>query len=250
MLLILLAGLCAGGVTGFFGGSATLIVVPLLVTFGGYHPYAAIGLALAIDIFSSISAFRIYNHRTAIHLKSALPLIASAIIGVTAGSFISVSIPEKILSSLVGAGVLFASLRFILASANMGKTPAFIFKYGKYASIVWGFLSGLGLGIVGGGGGVVLLMALTILLGYPLHQAVGVSVLGMTFVALVGAVSHYLLMPFPLYSAGIGVAGGVSGAAVSSLISNRTSEIKLNFIIGLFLAVLSVTLLAKTLFFM
>jgi uncharacterized membrane protein YfcA len=250
MLLIFLAGLCGGGITGFFGGSATLVVVPLLVTFGGYHPYAAIGLALSIDIFSSLSAFRIYNHRTSIHLKSALPLIVSAVIGVVTGSSISVTFPEKILAALVGAGVLLVSLRFLSASANTGKPPAFLSKYGKHASIIWGVLSGLGLGIVGGGGGVVLLMGLTILLRYPLHQAVGVSVLGMTFIALVGAFSHYLLMPFSLLPAGIGAVGGISGAMISSRIANRTPEIKLNIIIGLFLAVLSLTLLTNTLFLM
>ena len=66
----------------------------------------------------------------------------------------------------------------------------------------------------------------------------------------VGAFSHYLLMPFSLLPARIGAAGGISGAMISSRIANRTPEIKLAIIIGLFLAVLSLRLLTNTLFLM
>lgn len=56
---------------------------------------------------------------------------------------------------------------------------------------------GLVCGVFGTGGGMMMLMALTFVLGYELKTAVGTSVFIMTFSALLGAVSHFALGSAP-----------------------------------------------------
>lgn len=249
ILLLVLAGLGAGFVTGFFGGSATLVVFPLLVVFAGYHPYTAIGLALAIDVSTSIAAYCTYKIKKNIDIKPAIPLIVSALVGVVIGSFVSIRIPEKTLLLLAGTGILIASIRFTFAQSRIMNGRRFFLKDGKLSSVLWGFVNGIGLGIIGGGGGVVLLLGLTVLLRYPIHKAVGVSVLGMVFIALFGAISHYIFMPFSIVSLIIGSLAGVIGAIVTSGFVNNISEKKFNVAIGIILTILASSLLIKGIFF-
>lgn len=52
------AGMGAGLGTGFAGMSAAAVITPMLVTFLGMEPYAAVGIALASDVLASaISAY-------------------------------------------------------------------------------------------------------------------------------------------------------------------------------------------------
>lgn len=240
--ILLLAGIGAGLVTGFFGGSATLMGVPVLVIFGGYPPYKAVGISLAIDIFSSITAFTVYHRHKKVNMKPAIPLILAAFCGIITGSYFSSLMPGKILSLLIGTGIIITSMKFF---RRKKEKTAILLNYGIIISIIWGLVAGLVLGVVGGGGGVVLLLALTLFLGYPIHEAIGASVFGMTFLALVGASSHYFYVPFSFYSLLVGAIGGILGAYVSAKIANRLSEKKLNFVIGIILSLMGTALLIK-----
>ena len=46
------AGMGAGLGTGFAGMSAAAVITPMLVTFLGMEPYAAVGIALASDVLA------------------------------------------------------------------------------------------------------------------------------------------------------------------------------------------------------
>lgn len=65
------------------------------------------------------------------------------------------------------------------------------------AGAAGGALVGLICGFCGAGGGMMMLMVLTMLLGYELKTAVGTSVFVMTFSALTGAISHFALGDTP-----------------------------------------------------
>ncbi|MGM5482304.1 MAG: sulfite exporter TauE/SafE family protein [Nanobdellota archaeon] len=249
IILLIVAGIGAGLVTGLFGGSATLVVVPILVVFLNYHPYKAIGLALSIDIFSSVTAYMVYKIKNKFHIKPILPLIIAILIGIIAGSTISINIPSNALAILAGAGILIAGMRFTLPCPNCLKRLSISSKKRKWLSIIWGLVNGIILGVVGGGGGLMLLMTLTIILQYPTHKAVGISVLGMAFIALAGAINHYILMPFSMTGLIVGSVGGIIGAYFTSKIANNLSEKRLNFVIGPTLTILAIVLLIKALFF-
>lgn len=244
ILFLFLAGITAGLVTGLFGGSATLTAVPILVVFAGYHPYVAIGVALAVDVFSSFAALYVYHSHNNVDIKPAIPLFSFAVIGVLIGSIFSVNIPAKGISMLVGIGISFASIRFI----NNGEVDlrcSFFNRHGHVLAAVWGFVGGLVLGVFGGGGGVVMLLALTLFLGYHTHTAIGTSIFGMILIALGGAAGHYYHMPFTFMAVIVGGLGGILGAIFSSRVANHLPEKWLNRIVAVVLVMLGVGLFLK-----
>ena len=242
LLLPLIAGIGAGVVTGFFGGSAALVVVPVMVIFGGYSTYSAVGLALAIDVFCSATAFSVYHKHEKVKLHLPLHLTAFALAGVIFGSLFSSAIPADMLSMIVGAAFLVVSVRFF-KTIKMRK--GLKVKHFEFISALSGLVVGVILGIVGGGGGIALLLALTLVLKYPIHKAVGTSVLVMVVLALFGAASHFAFAPFPLRDVLIGALGGIVGAVGSSHIANRLSETWLNRVIGVCLVVFGLAIVLR-----
>ena len=60
-------------------------------------------------------------------------------------------------------------------------------------SVLCGMMIGFICGFVGAGGGMMMLFVLTSVLGYELKTAVGTSVFIMSFTALTGAASHFII---------------------------------------------------------
>lgn len=246
LILIFLAGIVAGVFTGFSGGSATNIFVPILVIFAGYSPYASVGVALAVDVISCLVAFYVYHKKEKINFKPFLPLLVFSLIGVYFGSFYSHYIPSQGLKILVGIGICFVSLKFFKKKKNptnrKKKTNNLFGKYNILFSALLGLVLGIILGIFGGGGGLLLLLVLTLVLNYKTHEAIEASVLLMIFLALFGTIIHYVYMPFSLTIVLVGCLGGIIGARYSSVLANKLSEEKLNIIVGIFLFILGFAL--------
>ena len=58
VIVTFFAGMGAGLGTGFAGMSAAAVISPMLITFLGMDPYAAVGIALASDVLASaVSAY-------------------------------------------------------------------------------------------------------------------------------------------------------------------------------------------------
>jgi uncharacterized protein len=244
LILLFIAGIGAGIVTGLFGGSATLAVVPIMVIFGGYTPYQAIGIGLSIDIFASLAAFVVYYKNKEVDFKPAIPLTVFALIGVVLGSFISAQIPIMQLMFLTGAGIVFASFSFFRKHKLIDHKET---KHQTLVSSFLGLLVGLILGTWGTGGGVALLLALTIGLGYEIHMAVGTSVLIMVFLAAFGGATHYVNTPFSLIGLAAGALGGIIGSVLTSKFAISLSERKLDIIVGICILLSGISLILKSL---
>ncbi|MGD9840728.1 MAG: TSUP family transporter, partial [Candidatus Bipolaricaulis sp.] len=71
----------------------------------------------------------------------------------------------------------------------------------KRHSVAWSALFGLGIGLmcgtVGAGGGEAMSLILLFILDYPVHSAVGTSILIMVFTAFTGAVGSMGHSPYP-----------------------------------------------------
>ncbi len=89
--------------------------------------------------------------------------------------------------------------------------------------------------MVGAGGGLSILALLTMLLGFSLKRAVGTSVFIMTFIALVGAVTHFVIKQPEILPLVIASISAFIGANIASIYANKINDILLNRIIGIFL---------------
>jgi len=240
IVILLIAGWGAGVVTGLIGASAVAVVIPLLVVFAGYDPYTAIAVALSIDIFaSSIAAYNYTTHGN-IDIRHGLQIAAASVTGALLGSWISSYIPSASLGGGSGLITLSIGVVFFLrpTALNGDHVKDYeivkILKKKKFlAAVLIGLVIGLICGIVGAGGGMMILIALVVVLDYPIHKAIGTSVLIMIFTAFSGAVGHAYYGELALYSVFIGGIGGIIGAQSASKFANITSEKRLKRIVGI-----------------
>ena len=111
-------------------------------------------------------------------------------------------------------------------------------------SVICGTIIGLICGFVGAGGGLMMLLILTSVLGYELKTAVGTSVFIMTFTALTGAASHFLMGGMPdLLSLVLCVISTLIWAMIAAKFANRAKPATLNRATGIVLTILGVVLI-------
>lgn len=199
ILICFLAGAGAGLGTGFAGLSAATVITPMLVTLLGLPAYEAIGIALASDVLASAASARTYAKNGSIDLRNGLVMMVGVLCMTVVGSWLSTYLPDNTLGGFSVVMALVLGLRFlffpILAPAHPAGPGGG--KRRVWMSAASGAAVGLVCGVFGAGGGMMMLMVLTMLLGYELKTAVGTSVFVMTFSALTGAISHFALGDAP-----------------------------------------------------
>jgi uncharacterized membrane protein YfcA len=250
--IYLLAGVCAGAITGLAGASAVVVTAPILIILLDMDAYVAIGLSLAADVVAAIIASRIYYKNKNIDLLPAIPLILSSFLGIVLGSYISTFIPSMQISFLTGAVTFVLGVLIFFRKGDFKKSKHKLLshfnKKGKKRIILLsllGFLIGLNAGIFGAGGGIALLIVLIFILGYSVHMAIGTSVFIMLFIAFFGAVSHFYYKPFSWIAILISCVGAFVGSLLASRFANLTSEKKLKKIVAIIFIVLGLSLVAK-----
>lgn len=259
ILVLLVAGLGAGVVTGLLGASAAMVAAPIIIIFlgsdFGYSAFVAVGISLAIDVFASTVTAYNFNKNKHIRLKPTLLILLFSILGAFAGSYFSSTFHSGILSHVMGVVIVLTGIHLMRRDINK-EVKFFKGEIGlrkKFIKLIFmafaGFFIGFFAGFVGTGGGIALLLILTLFLGYRIHGAIGTSVFVMVFIALSGAVGHIVYGDFKLYSVLIASVAGMIGAYYTSKYANKTSEEKLNKIGGFVILLLGLFLLAQQIFF-
>jgi hypothetical protein len=245
---LVLGGLGAGLMTGFIGASAVVVGAPLLIAVAGMTPYIAVGLSLAVDVASSLTATAVYHRYRNVDIQRALTMLLFALAGVIAGSTIAVRFPEGIFGLVIGCNTLIAGVA-ILMRRRAARWHVHMHGWRLFAmAALAGVLLGLNAGILGAGGGIMVFVILTTLLGYRAHVAVGTAVLCMAFIALFGAITHYIAQPFSMSALGIMSLSGVVGALLSARFANALPEQRLNIIAGMLVILLGVILIVERLY--
>ncbi|QGN07675.1 sulfite exporter TauE/SafE family protein [Halorhabdus sp. CBA1104] len=241
LLVVLLAGIGAGVVTGLIGASAVVVVTPVLVTVLGYDPYTAIGISLATDVFASTVSAATYWRNGNVRLRSGLGIAIAAVLAAIVGSWASGGVDSTTLGGLSGIVILLMGVSFMRKSLDE-RIAAFreradlstVRAHKTGVSVLAGAFIGTMTGVFGAGGGVMILIALTFVLEYPVHTAVGTSVLIMIFTALFGGVSHFVVeSSVPFVAVGVSGIGGIAGAFLAARYANLVSEERLSTVIGL-----------------
>lgn len=246
ILICFLAGMGAGLGTGFAGMSAATVISPMLITFLGIDPYIAVGVALASDVLASATSAYTYKKNNNIDIKNGLVMMICVLIFTLVGSYIAKLVPSNTMGNFSVFMTMLLGVKFIVKPVMVTKEKMEEVSRKKrlIQSIVFGCLIGFVCGFIGAGGGMMMLLILTTVLGYELKCAVGTSVFIMTFTALTGAISHFVI-------------GGISNIAVLILciiftlvwarvaakIANKVSNIILNRITGIILVILGVAII-------
>ena len=247
-LVCLAAGMGAGIGTGLAGLSAAAVISPMLITFLGFDPYEAVGIALASDVLASAVSAYTYKKNGNLDVKNGIVMLCSVLVFTLVGSYAASLMPGTLMGGFSVFMTTLLGVKFIVRPVmttremQTAKSPRTRFLQ----SVVCGMLVGFICGFIGAGGGMMMLLILTSVLGYELKTAVGTSVFIMSFTALTGAASHfYIAGALPnLPALVLCVLFTLLGARVAAVFANKAPAKTLNRVTGVVLTVLGLAMIA------
>ena len=241
----------AGLGTGFAGMSAAAVITPMLITFLGVKPYIAVGIALSSDVLASAVSAYTYGKNKNLDIKNGLIMMASVLIFTVVGSYVSSLVPSAAMGNFSVIMTSFLGIKFIVRPVMTTKESMGSVSARKHAiqSMLCGIVIGFICGFIGAGGGMMMLLLLTTVLNYELKTAVGTSVFVMTFTALTGAVSHFLIGGTPDWLIWIlCVIFTFLWARVAAVFANKAEPKTLNRVTGIILVVLGIVVMGFSVF--
>lgn len=247
IIVCFLAGAGAGIGTGFAGMSAAAVIGPMLITFLDIPAYQAVGIGLASDVLASAISAIMYKKSGNLDIKNSLALLLSVFAMTIVGSFIAKLVPETTMSYTMQIAMIILGIKFIVkpvvtTKEQMSEQDP---KKRLIKSVIGGILIGFICGFIGAGGGMMMLFVLTVFLGYEMHVAVGTSVFIMSFTALTGGVSHFIMGGMPdTVCLVLCVVFTLIWSLIASKIANKVSATILNRVVGVVLIVTSVVILS------
>ena len=247
ILVCFLAGLGAGVGTGFAGMSAAAVIGPMLITFLGVPAYQAVGIGLASDVLASAVSAWTYKKSGNLDVKNSLVLLASVLCATVAGSLAAKLVPERAMSGTMQIAMIVLGLKFIVKPVVTTKEQ--MLEQSRKSRIIKSVFGGVAIGFIcgflGAGGGMMMLFVLTSFLGYEMHVAVGTSVFIMSFTALTGGISHFIIGGMPdVLCLVLCVGSTLICSLIAAKIANKADAKVLNRVVGAVLIATSVVILA------
>ncbi|HAM81827.1 sulfite exporter TauE/SafE family protein [Ornithinibacillus bavariensis] len=235
-----------GSLVGLGGG---VILIPSLLVlnqfvpgFGWATPQAIVGISLFTMIFTSISSSITYFKRGRVDYKTGLLFLTGSIPGGMFGSWLNQFIETEAFLLYFGFLVILISLLFFLKRAPQkpidltaksvrtfkvdGETYHYSISIGIafFLSLLVGTLSGL----FGIGGGSIMVPAMILLFGFPVHIATATSMFMILFVSLVGSITHialgHIMWEYVLLFLPGAWIGGKLGARLNERLNGKTLE--------------------------
>ena len=251
ILVTFFAGMGAGLGTGFAGMSAAAVISPMLITFLGIDPYMAVGIALSSDVLASAVSAYTYHKNKNLDIKNGIIMMVAVLVFTMVGSYIASLVPTSTMGGFSVFMTFLLGIKFIVRPVMTTKESMEEVSVKKRViqSVICGALIGFICGFVGAGGGMMMLLILTTVMGYELKTAVGTSVFIMTFTALTGAVSHFVIGGMPdLLVLGLCVAFTLIWARIAAVFANKAQPKTLNRATGIVLVALGAVIMAFNFF--
>lgn len=262
--IIITMGAAVGFLSGMFGVGGGFLMTPLLI-FHGIPPPVAVGTEAAHIVASSVSGATAHLRRKTVDLQMGAFLVAGGAVGALAGVGLFRYLSEKgqidtvialtyvVFLGSIGVLMLAESLRAIIRNpeksapvrrrrrtAWMSVLPfAMRFRRSQlYISPIPPLLIGVFVGVLSGvmgvGGGFILIPAMIYILQMPTTVVVGTSLLQITFVTAIAAVSHAAAnQTVDIVLAALLIVGGVVGAQLGVRFGARLKAEQLRALLAL-----------------
>jgi hypothetical protein len=256
------ASILIGVALGLIGGGGSILTVPVLVYLFGVSPLLSTSYSLFIvGSTSLVGAVKNYNQGF-VNVKIALLFGLSSITTVfLTRKFIIPNIPQEvakignfIITESMLMMTLFAML-MILAAITMiknGKTFAektsVTTKLNVIKLLIYGITIGITTGFLGAGGGFLLIPTLIILIGLPMKEAIGTSLLIIALNSLIGFagdLGHFEMDWNFLLSITV---IALVGLFIGSQIGKKIESVKLKKGFGYFVLIMGVYIIIKEVF--
>ena len=201
----------------------------------------AVGIALSSDVLASAVSAYTYGKNKNLDIRNGLIMMVSVLAFTVVGSYVSSLVPSATMGNFSVFMTFLLGVKFIVKPVMTTKEAMQGVSAGKRAvqSLICGCLIGFICGFIGAGGGMMMLLILTSVLGYELKTAVGTSVFIMTFTALTGAVSHFVIGGMPDWTVwALCVIFTLIWARIAAVFANKATPKTLNRATGIILVIL------------
>lgn len=248
MILAILLSLLIGMSLGLLGGGGSILTVPILVYALEMEVKEAIATSLLVVGTTSAAAMIQHARRGAVSWRVGPIFGASGMAGAFLGGWIARYIPSVLL--MVGfALVMLATAWAMLRNGQHAEKPRQegecpdCLPFGKI--VLDGLVVGAVTGLVGAGGGFLVVPALTLLGGLPMHLAIGTSLLVIALKSLAGFLGYLSHVSVDYFLASVVTASAVVGSFLGSFWAHRLHARHLRKGFAWFVIAMAVYILAR-----
>jgi uncharacterized membrane protein YfcA len=171
LVLIIVAGFCAGWVDAVVGGGG-LIQLPALLAVPGIAPVQALATNKMGSVFGTTTSALTYARRVRPDLRTAIPMALVALGGAFGGASVATVLPGKVFKPIILAAIVAVAL-FTAFKPQMGQYTELRLKGRRHlaAACGLGLVIGFYDGLIGPGTGSFLVIALVSGMGYAFLEA-------------------------------------------------------------------------------
>ncbi len=261
-LILPLISFLVGVVAAMAGIGGGIFMVPILVLLYGFEPAYASGTSITVIIFMSLSSTLTYSRQKRIDYLLGLALAATTVPGAFLGAYATSLLNKQILGLIFAFFLIFVAARMLIGNERKkettkikrkGKFRKLIDSYGKtftYSVNFWltpilGLVTGFLSGLLGIGGGSMLVPAMNLAIGVPIHITVATSMFIMIFTSISGTLTHFWLQHIRFDYAAMLILGIIFGAQIGAHYAAKVSAKNLRRIFGVVLLIASIRMILK-----
>lgn len=247
MLLGWLGALGIGLVLGIFGSGGSILTVPVLAYLFGQPEKAAIAGSLAVVGSISFIGAMPYAVRRLVDWRSVALFGVPGMAAAYGGAWVAHYLPGGLQLLLFAIVVLLAAVMMMRPHDDRQAAALLPAWSMPLAGISVGFITGL----VGVGGGFMIVPALALLFGVPMHRAVGTSLCIVVLNAFAGfhkylgvLEARHLALDWPVLGAIAAI--GIAGSLIGNYVGTRIPQARLKRVFGIFLLVMGAYIISRT----
>ncbi|MEL7833775.1 sulfite exporter TauE/SafE family protein [Fodinibius sp. Rm-B-1B1-1] len=230
MILPWIGALLVGLSLGLMGSGGSILTVPVLIYLAGEQEKVAIAESLGIVGAISLAGFIPYAFKKQVHWRSVILFGLPGMVGTYGGAIIAGYVSGTFQLMLFAAVMLIAAVMMFRDKKEMNQSGGVSIQHAWWKIVLEGLVVGVLTGLVGVGGGFLIVPALVLLGGLPMHLAVGTSLAIIAMKSFSGffkyievlenlnlSMNWELIFIFSL----IGAVGSLVGKTVGAKISNN-----------------------------
>jgi uncharacterized membrane protein YfcA len=261
VLAVLAASIGIGIISSILGIGGGSLYVPLMVLGLGVEGKTAVGTSLFIILFTAISSTLAYAKEKLVDYELAVILSLGTVPGSILGAYMTKYISSSWLIIAFSMFLWLTAARMLTSSRahrERGEDPqnkgnmrnltdaggrAFEYRVRLKPGMAAGFAAGFVSSLLGIGGGVVMVPAMNLLVGVPIHLSVAASMLIICFTSSFGLIVHWTLRQVSLNLGILIAVGACLGAQIGARIAYRLQPSTLKILFGVTLILVSARML-------
>jgi uncharacterized membrane protein YfcA len=242
LLLALALSTLIGVSLGLLGGGGSILAVPVLVYVARVEVHAAIGMSLAVVGATALVGGLVHARAGRVDPRAGALFGGAGMLGAPLGAQVTRAVAPRLLM------LLFALLMLAVGALMLrGRSRARPGTARPHAGAVpaAGFGVGLLTGFLGVGGGFLIVPALTLLAGLPIHSAIGTSLLVIAANSAAGLAGHLGRGDVPAGLTAAFTGAAAAGALGGVRLAGALDPGRLRRAFAVFVVLIGLLLLAK-----